>query len=108
MTILVTCCGNSACDSPHFDRAAKGCYDQVLLQANPPYSRPRRLAWPRTSPFHGGNTGSNPVGDANLIKSLAGTPVFGAVRITVRSCLRVTQAKHLSVRHLLSSDIASS
>ena len=30
-------------------------------------TRPRRLAWPRTSPFHGGNTGSNPVGDANLI-----------------------------------------
>ena len=28
-------------------------------------ARPRRLAWPRTSPFHGGNTGSNPVGDAN-------------------------------------------
>jgi hypothetical protein len=28
-------------------------------------SRPRRLARPRTSPFHGGNTGSNPVGDAN-------------------------------------------
>src|SRR5271169_6610837 len=27
--------------------------------------RPRRLARPRTSPFHGGNTGSNPVGDAN-------------------------------------------
>ena len=31
-------------------------------------TRPRRLAWPRTSPFHGGNTGSNPVGDANKIK----------------------------------------
>src|SRR3954469_22130819 len=29
--------------------------------------RPRRLARPRTSPFHGGNTGSNPVGDANEI-----------------------------------------
>ena len=29
-------------------------------------SRPRRLAWPRTSPFHGGNTGSNPVGDAKF------------------------------------------
>ena len=28
---------------------------------------PRRLARPRTSPFHGGNTGSNPVGDANKI-----------------------------------------
>jgi hypothetical protein len=33
-------------------------------------SGPRRLAWPRTSPFHGGNTGSNPVGDANKIKGL--------------------------------------
>ena len=31
---------------------------------------PRRLAWPRTSPFHGGNTGSNPVGDANNINYL--------------------------------------
>jgi hypothetical protein len=31
-------------------------------------NRPRRLARPRTSPFHGGNTGSNPVGDANKIK----------------------------------------
>ena len=37
-------------------------------------SRPRRLAWPRTSPFHGGNTGSNPVGDANKIKDLLETP----------------------------------
>jgi hypothetical protein len=26
--------------------------------------RPRRLARPRTPPFHGDNTGSNPVGDA--------------------------------------------
>ena len=34
---------------------------------------PRRLAWPRTSPFHGGNTGSNPVGDANKIKDLLET-----------------------------------
>src|SRR5258705_7242514 len=32
---------------------------------------PRRLARPRTSPFHGGNTGSNPVGDANNPKELA-------------------------------------
>src|ERR1700723_1371711 len=37
---------------------------------------PRRLAWPRTSPFHGGNTGSNPVGDANKIKDLLETPFF--------------------------------
>lgn len=28
--------------------------------------RPLRLARPRTPPFHGGDTGSNPVGDASL------------------------------------------
>ena len=27
--------------------------------------RPHRLAWPRTLPFQGSNTGSNPVGDTN-------------------------------------------
>ena len=32
------------------------------------------VQWPRTPPFHGGNTGSNPVGDANKIKHLAQTP----------------------------------
>lgn len=31
--------------------------------------RPRRLARPRTPPFHGDNTGSNPVGDAKWILS---------------------------------------
>jgi hypothetical protein len=35
-----------------------------------PQRRPRRLAWPRTSPFHGGNTGSNPVGDAKPFNNL--------------------------------------
>src|SRR5579872_6542271 len=35
-----------------------------------PAKRPRRLARPRTSPFHGGNTGSNPVGDAIESKTL--------------------------------------
>ena len=39
----------------------------------PASSRPRRLARPRTSPFHGGNTGSNPVGDAKLIVSICAT-----------------------------------
>src|SRR6266568_586077 len=28
---------------------------------------PRRLAWPRTSPFHGADAGSNPAGDAKSI-----------------------------------------
>lgn len=27
-----------------------------------------RLAWSRTSPFHGGNTGSNPVRDAKILQ----------------------------------------
>jgi hypothetical protein len=42
------------------------------LARGPPHfqDRPRRLARPRTSPFHGGNTGSNPVGDANNPKDL--------------------------------------
>src|SRR6202000_1159199 len=35
--------------------------------------RPRRLARPRTPPFHGDNTGSNPVGDANKRKDLIQT-----------------------------------
>src|ERR1700733_8093318 len=30
------------------------------------------VQWPRTPPFHGGNTGSNPVGDAKLSQSLSG------------------------------------
>jgi hypothetical protein len=52
--------------SRRFDSVAVDCYDQWCLRC-PAHSRPRRLAWPRTSPFHGGNTGSNPVGDANKI-----------------------------------------
>src|SRR5271165_6243746 len=38
--------------------------------------RPRRLARPRTPPFHGDNTGSNPVGDANKIEDLTEIPCF--------------------------------
>ena len=34
------------------------------------YLRPRRLARPRTPPFHGDNTGSNPVGDAKFFQAL--------------------------------------
>src|SRR5271157_371622 len=37
--------------------------------------RPRRLARPRTSPFHGGNAGSNPAGDANILKDFRGITV---------------------------------
>ena len=31
--------------------------------------RPHRLAWPRTPPFHGGDRGSNPLGDAIFLSS---------------------------------------
>ena len=52
--------------------------------------RPRRLARPRTPPFHGDNTGSNPVGDANktnnLAKSTNSSPVRkGPIRISLSS-----------------------
>jgi hypothetical protein len=30
------------------------------------------VQWPRTPPFHGGNTGSNPVGDAKSFQALSG------------------------------------
>ena len=53
-----------------FDTVARRTVTINALQAFPPHRGPRRLAWPRTSPFHGGNTGSNPVGDANLINNL--------------------------------------
>src|ERR1700736_908998 len=46
----------------------------------PARTRPRRLARPRTSPFHGGNTGSNPVGDANYFQRL--TPIRSKTRGT--------------------------
>ena len=31
-----------------------------------PHFSPHRLAWPRTPPFHGGDGGSNPPGDATF------------------------------------------
>ena len=41
--------------------------------------RPRRLARPRTSPFHGGNAGSNPAGDANIDRRAAARLGFETV-----------------------------
>ncbi len=38
------------------------------------------VTYRKLRPFHGGNTGSNPVGDANKIKDLLETPFF---RLTV-------------------------
>ena len=49
-----------------FDSAKSGLLlSEVPKRRLPRTTGPRRLARPRTSPFHGGNTGSNPVGDAN-------------------------------------------
>src|SRR5437763_10948491 len=41
-----------------------------IARKKPSLASPRRLARPRPSPFHGGNTGSNPVGDANKADNL--------------------------------------
>jgi hypothetical protein len=45
---------------------------------------PRRLARPRTSPFHGGNTGSNPVGDAKTFQALAADFFMRAMLVSRR------------------------
>jgi hypothetical protein len=44
--------------------------ESSIVGGNRRSTRPRRLARPRTSPFHGGNTGSNPVGDAKHFQSV--------------------------------------
>src|SRR5437879_5548812 len=41
--------------------------------------RPHRLAWPRTLPFQGSNTGSNPVGDTTF-----GGTTFTGEQLAVR------------------------
>jgi hypothetical protein len=46
---------------------------------------PRRLAWPRTSPFHGGNTGSNPVGDAKSFQKFKSAGGFFAGTVRMKS-----------------------
>src|SRR5665213_304846 len=53
--------------------------------------RPRRLARPRTPPFHGDNTGSNPVGDANKMSRLR------ACRATTRNIGDATKKTY--IRH---------
>ena len=43
------------------------CGSMVRIHQGSPFSSilgPHRLAWPRTPPFHGGDRGSNPLGDA--------------------------------------------
>src|SRR5438309_5634301 len=45
--------------------------------------RPHRLAWPRTLPFQGSNTGSNPVGDTSTYALLANSCDTGVTRRSV-------------------------
>ncbi len=42
--------------------------NMVSISSWPLLSCPHRLAWPRTLPFQGSNTGSNPVGDTNTFQ----------------------------------------
>ena len=83
-------------------RILSGCYHESLDGSLPPHQRPRRLAWPRTSPFHGGNTGSNPVGDAKLLKYLA-----EALHLAT-PFKRVTRRTTFEFAACFSSDTASS
>jgi hypothetical protein len=46
---------------------------RVLLEPSF-FVRPRRLARPRTPPFHGDNMGSNPIGDTNQSNNLRSIP----------------------------------
>ena len=55
--------------------------------------RPRRLARPRTSPFHGGNTGSNPVGDARKYAVYSARSEISH-NITQQSCVPNPLASH--------------
>src|SRR5579863_1124475 len=67
---------------------------------------PRRLAWPRTSPFHGGNTGSNPVGDANLINNLRNCRLWRTTGYaTVKLLNHTTMGTALLFRHSFVVDI---
>ena len=49
----------------------------------PALFRPHRLAWPRTLPFQGSNTGSNPVGDTSTYAIPAKSRDTGVTRPSV-------------------------
>jgi hypothetical protein len=61
---------------PGEDANATVLSEDAKMKLAPLLTRPRRLARPRTSPFHGGNTGSNPVGDAKSFQQLTDSPPF--------------------------------
>src|SRR5581483_4905086 len=69
--------------------------------------RPRRLARPRTSPFHGGNTGSNPVGDA-ILSSTYGNPSCPRGTRYGTVLLPSHQSQYLPVGNLLLAPTTSS
>ena len=48
-----------------YSAAALAC-DPARSSASRILGCPHRLAWPRTPPFHGGNRGSNPLGDTKI------------------------------------------
>jgi hypothetical protein len=57
---------------------------------------PRRLARPRTSPFHGGNAGSNPAGDAKL--KATQSPTCWACLVDTRSSIKDPARSRLPLR----------
>jgi hypothetical protein len=90
-----------------FDSAKSGLLlSEVPKRRLPGICGPRRLARPRTSPFHGGNTGSNPVGDANLINHLRNcrfwhTTGYATVKLLDHSTMGITLLfRHSFVVHI--------
>ena len=80
----------------------------VILLNDSFLSRPRRLARPRTPPFHGDNTGSNPVGDANNPNSAAANQIR-LIRCAVAECLWVQSLIFIQIffRHVVFGNFAS-
>src|SRR5215472_17815706 len=76
LTAPMTCWCAGALSGGSFDSVRQALLTSSVSSELPASSSPRRLARPRTSPFHGGNTGSNPVGDANKIKKFRALAVF--------------------------------
>ena len=72
-----------------FDSARNSLLRSKVRKRRLPHANgPRRLARPRTSPFHGGNTGSNPVGDANKINGFRESPLFFMIQFDPLSLVR--------------------
>jgi hypothetical protein len=63
---------------------------------------PHRLAWPRTLPFQGSNTGSNPVGDT---RHFPGPVSTGRPRSSVELVVRATHIRQKDDGEAVSGEV---